>query len=323
MKAQFRELDADKFAAARKMLIQEKGSEQQKNFLKAARENSSFENWFNLHVPYSSNGTKELPLYPEQLAEDEFKNTTPHIEKSAFDTWHDLTPQQASRASFWGAVTLNHLKHNIIDTSNLASGKSANQSGLERIEHALKQNNKKMIDDTVRTILRRLSGLPEARGELRTVYVNCAFGRAWWREKTKREIIALTGGDADRICNLLRTSQDYWEKLVMALVAPDTIRYDKKISASFIWALSDYVHDPNYAELFKSKGHIDECLKMLEQYSDCEEFSILDTRELKDFMQLKIIKAVMNVEMNNANALKKRNILGFLFLKCWPFAHKR
>lgn len=292
---QFRELDAAKFATVRRKLIQSKGSDMQRDFLSATRDKSSFKDWFNTHVPYSSLEERELPVYPEKLTENEFKDTTSNVEKLAFDTWSELTPKQACRSSFWGAVTLNHLQNDIIETSNLAAG-NANQSGLSRIEQALKDNDSKLTDDTVRTILRRFSGLPEARGGLRTVYVNCAFGRAWWRERMIKEVSKLTSADEKRIRQVLRSSQEYWEKLVMVLVTSNSVFGDEKIRTSLIWALSDHVNDPKYSDLFKSKGPINECMNILGVYSAYQEFAVFQNEELRDFMNDEVIRPVMNLK---------------------------
>ena len=64
------------------------------------------------------------------------------------------------------------------------------QLAAERIDRALMETGDeqpKMMDRTVRAVLRRLGGLPEVRGA-RSVFVNCPFARAWWREHLVKQI---------------------------------------------------------------------------------------------------------------------------------------
>lgn len=290
---QIKEFEAADFAKIRKTLIQNKGSDIQREFLEAACEKEAFISWISAHIPYSNSGSKELDLYPQKLTENEFKDTTQYVEDLAFETWDSITPSIACRSSFWGAVTLNHLRHDVIESTYLATGNSSGQSGLCRIEQALKDNDSKLTDDVTRTILRRFSGLPEARGGLRSIYVNCAFGRAWWRKKIIREVVELTGGDEEAISQTLRTSQEYWEKLVNLLSSSNSVFGDEKIRTSFIWALSEHVNDPEYSKLFKSKGSIDKCMAVLGIYSACQEFGVFEQQELRAFMQKDVIEPVL------------------------------
>ncbi len=291
---QLRELEATDFAAIRKALIQTKGSNIQREFLEITRKKDTFEEWISDNIPYNKSSTKELTLYPEELTENEFKDTTPDVEILAHNTWVNLTPSMACRSSFWGAVSLNHIKHEIIKPSYLAAGSGSSQTGLSRIEEALSGDNKKLKDDVVRTILRRFSGLPEARGGLRSIYVNCSFGRAWWREKIIREAVTLTGGDTDSISQTLRKSQEYWEKLVNILSTSNSVFGDESIRTGFIWALSEHVNDPKYSMLFKSKGPIDKCMGLLGVYSAYQEFGVFEQNELKELMTKEVIEPVLS-----------------------------
>ena len=100
-----------------------------------------------------------------------------------FDQTHRLAGQL-----FGAHLTTRHIEENRIDATSLAA--EANVSGLERIERALAETGEKAaqkIDECVRTVLRRLSGLPE-RGS-RSVIVDCPFARAWWRGRLLSDIV--------------------------------------------------------------------------------------------------------------------------------------
>ena len=285
-----KELDSAIFASLRRDLIPEnKGSELQQEFINAAKSNGTFINWISKKVPYDKSGNKELELYPNKLTQGEFKDTPKIVENIAYDTWSEITPRIACRSSFWGAVTLNHIKKGVIDASYLAVDNTSSQTGLGRIEAALSKQSNKLIDDVVRTILRRFSGLPEARGGLRSIYVNCTFGRAWWREKITREAIDVTGGDEEAISRTLRTSQEYWEKLVNLLSTRNSVFGDERIRTSLIWALSDYIDDTKSKSLFRSSGTIDSCMGLLSIFSAYQEFGVYEQNELKEFIKSEVI----------------------------------
>ena len=290
---QFKEFEPIEFANIRKSLISKKGSDFQREFLEAAKTIETFIDWITTYIPYNDEKVKDIALYPQKLTENEFKETPREVEKLAYKTWDKLTPSIACRSSFWGAVTLNHLKHDIIESTYLAVGPGSSQTGFSRIEEALTTDNAKMMDDVVRTILRRFSGLPEARGGLRSIYVNCSFGRAWWRERVTEEVVKFTKGDENNISLTLRRSQEYWEKLVNILSTSNAVFGDENIRTSFIWALSEHVEDPKYSRLFKSSGDIDRCMTTLGVYSALQEFGVFELSELKKFMQDEVIEPVL------------------------------
>ena len=289
-----REFESASFVEMRKSLIpKEKGSDLQRQFLEATRSKDTFNQWLFNYLSFNSGSNEEVSLYPQKITEAEFKDTTRPVEKLAFQTWNEITPSVACRSSFWGAVTLNHINNDIIESSYLAVKNNSSQSGLSRIETALRDDEPKLIDDTVRTILRRFSGLPEARWGLRTVYVNCTFGRAWWREKITQEVIEATGGDEDAISRTLRKSQEYWEKLVNLLSTRNSVFGDENIRTSLIWALSDHIDDAKYKPLFLSSGAIDRCMGHLSVYSAYQEFGVFEQDELKEFISKEVIEPVL------------------------------
>ena len=288
-----REFESASFGKIRKSLIpKEKGSDLQRQFLEDARSKDTFNQWVSNCLFFNSDSKEEVSLYPQKITEAEFRDTTRHVENLAFQTWNEITPSVACRSSFWGAVTLNHINNDIIESSYLAVANTSSQSGLSRIETALRDDDPKLIDDAVRTILRRFSGLPEARGGLRSIYVNCTFGRAWWREKITQEVIEATGGDEDAISRTLRKSQEYWEKLVNLLTKQNSVFGDDKIRTSLIWALSDHINDAKYKSFFLSSGAIDRCMGHLSVYSAYQEFGVFEQDELKEFISKEVIEPV-------------------------------
>jgi len=291
----FKELESSLFTDLRSNLIKEKGSDEQIEFLNASQESVTFCAWIRNKLDGKIVGARDIDLYPEKLSENEFKNTTQVVEENAFSNWKDLTPRMTCRSSFWGAVTFNHIEQGVIKSSYLAAPNNSRISGITRIKKALESESIKEKDDVVRTILRRFSGLPEARGVFRTITVNCVFGRAWWREYMIADIIALTQtkGNRDEISRTLRQSQEFWEKLMNLLSANSAVFGDGKIRAAFIWALSKHLDDKSHKKLFSSTETIDTCMNKLGVYSATQEFGVFSTEELCDLIENQIIGPIV------------------------------
>ena len=189
----FSDVDYTKF---RRVMLRKKGGERQKEFLESVRNSKDFVSYIRQGVP--STGSQEMPISSDSITEDEFKNPPPDTEIRLYKLWSGLTPWIACKFSFWAHLTCRYIEDGKIKSAYLAAS-SDRKCGLERIDRALdgvtkKDKNVEMeIDKCVRTVLRQLGGLPEARGK-RTVYVNCPFARAWWRESMVRQV---SQGDKD------------------------------------------------------------------------------------------------------------------------------
>ena len=157
---EYKELDDTKYSELRSELIDKKGSDKQLEFLEVVKDNKAFIEYIEDYD--STEDGKELKLC-EKLTEFEFKEPTKEVENELYDKW-DITPAQACRTTFWGKVTLEHIKNERINAYYLAANGGTLPGGLERIDEALKSGDTKKIDSIVRTVIRRMSGLPEARG---------------------------------------------------------------------------------------------------------------------------------------------------------------
>ena len=170
---------------------------------------------------------RAVALFTKPITEQSFKEMTIDQEQTVYELWGDVPPRMACRVSFWAEVTIRHLREGVMDEAYwLAANGGRNESGEERIDRALAETGTaghKMVDDCVRTILRRMSGLPAARGN-RSVFVNCSFGRAWWRERMVVRIAERQGGEGRAaLLNVARASQQYWENLVMMIVSRGSV----------------------------------------------------------------------------------------------------
>ena len=223
----YAEFDEGGYTRLRRSLIRKsaKGSPAQREFLAAARESGKFLAYMKDAVGVQE-GVELEPL-AERMSEAEFGNPPSDTEQRLFDAWGSLTPRIACRTPFWGRVTYRHIEEGRIESAFLAANGAGNVSGAQRIDAALKATRDEatpLLDKCVRTVLRRLGGLPEARGN-RSVYVNCPLARAWWRERLVAEVATNEGAGLKREIRAVvhPESQQYWEDLVTFVVSRNSV----------------------------------------------------------------------------------------------------
>lgn len=234
--AQYRDVD---YTGLRKRLLRSKGNGEQRQFLHNALDRSSFLREFN------KLGTVEgvsLPVAPHSLSESEYKDPPSDTEQRLYNAWRELSAGTAYRSAFWAMQTVEHIREEILDPTYLAANHGSSiESGAERIERALSKNagekTNKDIDDCVRAVLRRLGGLPESRWK-RSVYVDCPFARAWWRERLVEEVTVHNTERAEPVRKLLRLSQTHWEKFIDRIVSRNSTFGSKNIRKAFILRVS-------------------------------------------------------------------------------------
>ena len=285
------ELVDDEYTTLRKDLLRDKGSSLQKEFLQVARDSETFVSWIEGCVGVEDKSV-DIPfdLWSDILSESEYKDPPKTVEKDLFEKWLDLTPAQASQETFWGHVTMEHIKKGVIEAPYLAANGGNLPGGLERIDKTLADGQEKAIDSTVRTILRRLSGLPEARGS-KSVYVNCPFARAWWRGYVANQVCDATDADYGKVINTLRKSQEYWERLIVLIVSRNSVLGDTNVRTALIWALSELVGDSDNAELFKAKT-LSQISRKIGIRSAWQELGVFSIGELKSIMDQQILQAI-------------------------------
>ena len=280
------ELNDDAYTKLRKGLLREKGGDLQRELLTATRDNQNFTDWIEHRIGLHG-GDEKFELWSDQLSEHEYKDPPVAIEKTLFLKWREVTPAQASRESFWGHVTIEHIKQGLIQSSFLAANGGNLPGGLERIDKALGGNDQETIDSVVRTILRRLGGLPEPRGR-RSVYVDCPFGRAWWRGYVAQQVCRETRAELGKVRATLRKTQTYWEKLIDRIVSRNSVLGDTKVLSALIWALSELVDDQNNERIFVSDAlvNISRRIGIRAAWQELAVFSMDDLKQVmeRDFL---------------------------------------
>ena len=270
----YKRLDDAEYTSLRRSLIKKGSVEKQKDFLKATRSSKTFTEMVRQWV--GSHGTVQVEIIEKKLTEHQYKDPTKDTEQQMYLAWKDVPPETSCRTDFWGEVTLRHIEEDRIQASYLAANGGSTSGGLQRLDTVLSGGTEKEIDACVRTILRNLGGLPEARGN-RSVYVNCPFGRAWWREKFAEEICENTGASRDSILAVLRVSQQYWEEIVTIIVSRNSVLGDSKVRDALAWVLSEKSPEN---DLFKPET-LKRLCRLLGVRCAWQELGVLEIDELK------------------------------------------
>lgn len=274
--------DAD-YTQFRKKLLREKGGDRQREFLEAVRDTSRFLDYVSELLTVGSTGTELAQL---QMTESEYKDPPSDTEHDLYVSWSALAPSIACRSTFWACLTIEHIKGGYLQPVYLAANGGNLSGGAERIDLALNDTTSQAlqrIDSCVRTVLRRLGGLPEIRGN-RSVYVDCPFARAWWRERMVEQAARGDAEVAAQVRDVIRISQTYWEKLVDRIVFRNSTFGSVNIRSAFLRALAQAVDkDPDSG--LKSSTELQRICRRATAYQGNRELSILDDDELDDLMQ--------------------------------------
>ena len=237
----YRELDETQYHQYQILLLKTKGGELQQDFIHALKDSEEFLSLLDDNV--ETKDGEELPTFDGPLTEASFKEPTADQELRMHELWCNAPPSTACRVSFWAGVTLEHIRASkITEATWLATNGGITETGEERIDRALSLPVDKAIDDCVRTVFRRMSGLPVARGN-RTVFVNPSFGRGWWRERIVSRISQRGEGIEERqaLLEVVRRNQEYWENLVTMIVSRGSVFGSTDVQDAVINSLAKHL----------------------------------------------------------------------------------
>ena len=139
-----------------------------------------------------------------------------------------------------------------------------------------------MMDKAVRTVLRRLGGIPEVRGN-RSVYVDCPFARAWWRERLVNQTAQGDTCLAVQVRQVIRIHQTYWEKLIDRIVSRNSTFGSLEVRNAFLQTLARFIAANPGAALRETKV-LERTCRRITVHQGARELSILDNAELVEIM---------------------------------------
>ena len=176
---------------------------------------------------------------------------------------------------------MQHIEASRIRSSYLAANGGPTKTGAQRIDLALSNQDPKLVDGCVRTVIRRMSGLPEARGN-RSVYVNCPLARAWWRERLVARVLA-HGGIVQRpmVLDVLRSNQEYWEQLILVIVSRNSVLGSSVVLEAFVASVAKLLNAEPKTHLLKAK-QLGQAVRRLSTIAASRELGVLEFSELVD-----------------------------------------
>ena len=275
-------VDAD-YTRLRSSLLRDKGHQRQREFLEQVRHTTQF---LDCVSALPTVGSVEVALAPSPMTEAQYKDPPGDAERELYESWSTLPPSVACRSTFWASLTLDHIKAGHLESVYLAANGGNLPGGAERIDFALKDDTSQApqrIDSCVRSVFRRLGGLPEVRGN-RSVYVDCPFARAWWRERMVEQVAGDDDEVAAQVRAVIRISQTYWEKLVDRIVFRNSTFGSVNIRNAFLRALAHLLDDDTGSNLTSSIT-LQRICRRAAAYQGSRELSILDDDELDLLMQ--------------------------------------
>ena len=277
----YAEVDGAAYERLRKDLLREKGGDRQTQFLMAARSSEEFLDFIGREAPVTSG--KTVPVYEDDFTEESYRDPPADVEEELYASWRELTPRVACRATLWAAVTLRHIGDGRIESCYLAGDGSSKHgaTGAQRIDYVLATADPKLTDDCVRTIMRNLSGLPEARGN-RSVYVDCPLARAWWRQRLVSRVMG--HGDAvpdSSVGYVVRINKGYWERLTTLIVSRNSVFGSDVVQDAVVAALAKFL-DTEPESPLRTQQHLRSALRRISAVTAGRELSVLDFAELMD-----------------------------------------
>ena len=280
-------------------LLKEKGGNLQREFLDVVKNNNDFLTFMDKRIGVTEG--ESLSLFDGALTESSFKEPTQDQERRMYEVWHAVPPRTACRVSFWAGVTLEHIRAGkISEASWLASNGGLTESGEERIDRALfmdEDGNAKAIDDCVRTVFRRMSGLPAVRGN-RSVFVNPTFGRAWWRERIVVRILDRDDcgiENREALLEVVRRSQEYWERLVTMIVSRGSVFGSVDVQDALLNRLANHLKDNPQTPL-RNVSALATMLRRFSNLASSRELGVLSFEEISDIVDRLIAKFGQNID---------------------------
>ena len=293
----YKRLNDEAYTKLRKDLIKKDATDLRREFLTAALSDETFLSFIRDVRGIKTDGEKDIEVIGK-LSESEYTNPPEDTERAMYTQWKDVPPETACRVTFWGEVTLSHIKQGKIQASYLAAGTDTSR-GVDHIRKALSENGDTV--SCVRTIIRKMSGIPEIRGNI-SVYVNCPFSRGWWRVRLAYEVQETVRNfsgkdDSDnfkKIINLLRLKNENWETIMRWVISRNSTLGDTKTRDTLVWILAEELANVEPGKQFTllQSETVKRICRVLGVRCAWQELSMLDVDELRSVIEEDVLLAV-------------------------------
>ena len=185
MMTKYKRLDEQAWLNFGKSLLNEKGSDDQKEFLKICKAGKvGFLNYLDDHLFCMENSIIKGDIFDcsYRFSEAEFRYPPKNTQEFIWNKFKDVSIEVKHCSGFWGYTIINMIKNDSIKPDYLSSKlNGSTETGIYVIDEALNSEsyNPKTIDDCVRRILRSMCN-PAPRGP-RILFNDFYLGKAYWR----------------------------------------------------------------------------------------------------------------------------------------------
>lgn len=212
-----------------------RGGQKQREFLRLAAEDET--EFCDFVKAWGLRQGKPPPVTGNPLSERELVDPPWSTEREIAVTWAGIPVSLAARPETWTRIHIEMIEQGLIKSSYLAASGNG-ESGRGRIAQALNGDDAQLVDECVRTILRRLGGVIEARAN-RTSFLDCPLGRAWWRNRYATEAYNCFGRHSVEDLSAALRPRFRWEALVEAMVSKLTVIGDSAVRPAVVQCLAD------------------------------------------------------------------------------------
>ncbi|CAC9573916.1 hypothetical protein [uncultured Gammaproteobacteria bacterium] len=180
---EYKKIDESAWNNFGKNLLNNKGSDEQIEFLQACRNGKDdFLNYLNEKLLNNKEVIikGETVFFDHKFTEAEFRFPPIDTQEIIWNVFGKITRENMGSCGFWGYIVVQMIKYDCIKSDYLASNlNGVNETGVYILDNAINSNDNKKIDDCTRRILRSM-GNSAPRGK-RIVFNDFYLGKAYWR----------------------------------------------------------------------------------------------------------------------------------------------
>ena len=239
-----------------------------------------FSDWLrDIHKVSEIEGGTEPKVYAEICSEPEFIDPPLSVAKEMYQTSNDISTAEAARPEFWGYIVLSMIKKKLIKPCFLMEGQLMGEARIDKVlKLPVGDERNKQIDLCVRSFLRRLCTLPEARGS-RGILQDCSPSRVWWQHHIASEVSNVVNHSQDDVLRIFRNKQ-VWRLLSDKMASRLTVIGEKNLFHGIIWR---FLEESEGSSIFTTDG-VTQLLKRVGNMSSWRCLGALPPERVRDIV---------------------------------------
>jgi len=252
---EYKKIDEYTWREFGKSLLDQKGSEKQREFLRACRAGKGdFLQYVKAVCPVDDNVIGEQDTgFKYKFSRGEFRHVPRETQEVIWNAFKGIPVDAVSSCGFWGYVVITLIDNDMIEPEFLATGSNGDAgAGGYVIDMALQSDDEKQIDLCVRRVLRSLCN-DAPRGK-RVVFDDFYLGKAFWRWCWSERMSAIINLQRDEILKIL--SESYYADFSAKMHSGKSYISAKNILGGLLLYLKGVAKDMSGTKLKKLIDHI-------------------------------------------------------------------